>query len=58
MMMTELPIEFLSHIFITQTLTILLALFIATKINKLISKSTLLGMIGFVALRVQGCSVE
>lgn len=39
MMMAEPPIELPSHIFITQTLTVMFVLSDAAKINKLISKS-------------------
>ena len=54
-MMSKLSIEFLSHVFITQTLTATLALGLMTQrsINSS-PKARLLGWIDLAALRVQG----
>lgn len=53
--MTKLPIEFLSHVFTTQTLTAKLApcLMPGRSINSS-AKASLLGWMGLTALRVQG----
>lgn len=53
--MTELPIEFLSHVFITQTLTAELApCLISRRSISSTPKARLLGWLGLAALRVQG----